>query len=51
MSRLLASGCQSIEASESVIPIDIQGLFPLGLTRIDTSNCDTAEDSREFFGL
>ena len=35
MSQLLASGCQSIEALQSVLPVDIQGLFPLGLTRID----------------
>ena len=34
MSRLFASGGQSIEApaSESVLPVNIQGWFPLGLT-------------------
>ena len=32
MSELFASGDQSIEASASVLPINIQGWFPLGLT-------------------
>ena len=32
MSRLFASGDQSIGASESVLPINIQGWFSLGLT-------------------
>ena len=34
MSQLFASGAQSIEASASasVLPMNIQGLFPLGLT-------------------
>ena len=34
MTQLLASGCQSIEASASapVLPMTIQGWFPLGLT-------------------
>ena len=34
MSRLFAAGGQSIGAStsESVLPVNIQGLFPLGLT-------------------
>ena len=33
MSRLFASGGQSIGASASVLPMNIQGWFPLGLTR------------------
>ena len=32
MSWLFASGGQSIGVSASVLPINIQGLFPLGLT-------------------
>ena len=32
MSQLLASGGQSIGASSSVLPMNIQGWFPLGLT-------------------
>ena len=32
MSWLFASGDQSIRASASVLPMSIQGLFPLGLT-------------------
>ena len=32
MSRLFASGGQSIGASASVLPVNIQGWFPLGLT-------------------
>ena len=32
MSRLFASGGQSIGALASVLPMSIQGLFPLGLT-------------------
>ena len=32
MSQLFASGGQSIGASASVLPVNIQGLFPLGLT-------------------
>ena len=32
MSRLFASGDQSIEASASVLPMNIQCWFPLGLT-------------------
>ena len=32
MSRLFASGGQSIGASASVLPMNIQGWFPLGLT-------------------
>ena len=32
MSQLFASGSQSVGASASVLPMNIQGLFPLGLT-------------------
>ena len=32
MTQLFASGGQSIEASASVLPMNIQGWFPLGLT-------------------
>ena len=32
MSRLFASGSQGIGASVSVLPMNIQGCFPLGLT-------------------
>ena len=32
MSRIFASGGQSIGASASVLPVNIQGWFPLGLT-------------------
>ena len=32
MSQLFASGCQSIGASASVLPMSIQGWFSLGLT-------------------
>ena len=32
LSRLFTSGGQSIEASASVLPVNIQGWFPLGLT-------------------
>ena len=32
MSQLFESGGQSIEASASVLPMNIQGWFPLGLT-------------------
>ena len=32
MSWLFASGGQSIRASASVFPVNIQGSFPLGLT-------------------
>ena len=32
MSQLFASGDQSIRASASVLPVNIQGWFPLGLT-------------------
>ena len=32
MSQLFTSGCQSIGASASVLPMNIQGWFPLGLT-------------------
>ena len=32
MSQLFASGGQSVGASVSVLPMNIQGLFPLGLT-------------------
>ena len=34
MSQLFTSGGQSIEASISVLPVNIQGLFPLGLTSL-----------------
>ena len=34
MSRLFASSGQSIGASASVLPMNIQGWFPLGLTRL-----------------
>ena len=34
MSQLFASGDQSIGASASVLPMNIQGLFPLGLTKM-----------------
>ena len=34
MSQLFASGGQSIEASASVLPMNIQGWFPLGLTAL-----------------
>ena len=37
-SRLFTSGGQSIRASASVLPMSIQGLFPLGLTDL-TSLC------------
>jgi hypothetical protein len=32
MSQLLASGGQSMEASVSVLPVNVQGWFPLGWT-------------------
>ena len=32
MSQLFTPGGQSIRASASVLPVNIQGLFPLGLT-------------------
>ena len=34
MSQLFTSGGQSIEASASVLPVDIQGWLPLGLTAL-----------------
>ena len=39
-SRLFASGGQSIGASVSVIPINIQGWFPLGLTGLISVLCE-----------
>ena len=36
MSQLFASGGQSIGASASVLPVNIQGWFPLGLTSFDS---------------
>ena len=36
MSQLFASGVQSIGASASVLPVNIQGWFPLGLTGLIT---------------
>ena len=58
LSWLFASGCQSIGASASVFPMNIQGWFPLGLTglvsllskglwRIPSS---TAVQKHQFFG-
>ena len=38
MSWLLASGGQSIGASASVFPMNIQGWFPLGLTGLLSHN-------------
>ena len=38
-SRLFASGGQSIGASVSVLPINIQGWFPLGLTGLISMLC------------
>ena len=32
LNQLLASGCQSIGTSASILPMNIQGWFPLGLT-------------------
>ena len=34
VSQLFVSGCQSIKASASVLPVNIQGWFPLGLTSL-----------------
>ena len=39
ISWVLASGGQRIEASVSVLPVNIQGLFPLGLTPLVWSHC------------
>ena len=59
MSWLLASGGQSIEASASVLAINIQGLFPLGwtgwtslqtkgLSRVSSNT--TVQKHHQFFG-
>ena len=45
MSQLFASGGQSIGASASVLPMNIQGWFPLGLTGLVSSK------SKEFSSL
>ena len=58
MSQLFASGGQSIRASASVLPINIQGLFPLeftglislqskGLSRVFSN---TTVQKHQFFG-
>ena len=45
MSGLFASGSQSIAASASVLPMNVQGWFPLGLTSLILLVC--ARDSQE----
>ena len=58
MSWLFASGGQSIGASASVLPINIQDWFPLGLTRLIPLQskgfsrvfCNTAVQKHRFFG-
>ena len=47
MSQLFASGGQSIGASASVLPMNIQGWFPLGLTGL--TSLLSKELSRVFF--
>ena len=45
MSQLFASGGQSIGASASVFPMNIQGWFPLGLTGLILLSRDSQESS------
>ena len=45
MSRLFASGGQGIEASSSVLPMHIQGWFPLGLTDLISLPSNSQESS------
>ena len=45
MSRLFPSGGQSIRASASVLPMNIQGWFPLGLTGLILLSKDSQESS------
>ena len=55
MSRLLASGGQSIGASASVLPMNIQDWFPLGLTGLSLLQHRSSEapilKHSAFFGL
>ena len=58
MSQLFVSGGQSIGASVSVLPMNIQGWFPLGLTGwisflsegLSRVFCNTTIPKRQFFG-
>ena len=56
MSQLLASGSQSIRASASVLPKNIQGWFPLRLTLFDVQRdssrvfSSTTVQKHHFFG-
>ena len=58
MSRLFASGGQSIRASASILPINIQDWFPLGLTGLISLKSkglsrvffNTAVQKHQFFG-
>ena len=59
ISPLFASGGQSIGASASVLPVNIQGLFPLGLTvlisllskGLSRVFCSTTVEKHQFFDL
>ena len=58
MSWLFASGGQSIRASASVLPVSVQGWFPLGLTSLISLQCkglsrvfpSTTIQKHQFFG-
>ena len=58
VSGLFASGGQSIGASASVLPMNIQGWFPLGLTSLSSMKstgfsrvfCTTTNQKHQFFG-
>ena len=45
ISQLFASGCQSIGASASVLPVNIQSWFPLGFTGWPCSPMDSQDSS------